>query len=353
MKTMFNTLFVCLIANLTFAQQLDESGNFSPFATDFTIKSQEQALSGSSTPPDIINTIPSPSVQTHDIAFDGANLWMASSQSGTIYKIAPTDGTVLKSLSVNSTYISGLTFDGNNLWVADRANQRILQIDTLAGTILQEFPINNNGANGLAWANGDIWHNNNRQGGPAGDTTFNISSTSGVILDWFLPFDEQPTGLTFDGTYLWSSDNNIDVIFKIDINTYSIVETIDAPGGEFPNGLAFDGQYLWVSNNDADSIYQLDIGFMPTDLNDLSITSSDLLVYPNPSAGTFVFEYDFTGNDEDLQLKVFDTQGKTLLNQAFNNKMTLDLNEFKDGVFFYTLTDNGKMLESGKLIKKE
>ena len=68
-----------------------------------------------------------------------------------------------------------------------------------------------------------------------------------------------PTGLTFDGKYLWNCDRKTDMIYKIDPKDGSILDSLPSPGYR-PLGLAWDGKFLW--NVDASEeeyfIYRID-----------------------------------------------------------------------------------------------
>ncbi len=68
-----------------------------------------------------------------------------------------------------------------------------------------------------------------------------------------------PTGLTFDGKYLWNCDRKTDMIYKIDPKDGRTVDSLPSPGYR-PLGLTWDGKYLW--NLDAAEeqyfIYQID-----------------------------------------------------------------------------------------------
>jgi hypothetical protein len=171
MKRIINLLTICFIANLTFAQNVDESGNVTDsYQKKSKNESFQKLKSIKSNNPVIIKSIPSPTTSTNDIAFDGMCLWQASNDS-LIYKISLLDGSVLKTIPINTNYASGLSFDGNSLWVSDRTNQLLLQIDTSNGIVQQQFQLNNDGAAGLAWDNSNLWLNNNKYGGSYGDTT--------------------------------------------------------------------------------------------------------------------------------------------------------------------------------------
>lgn len=53
-----------------------------------------------------------------------------------------------------------------------------------------------------------------------------------------------PTGLTWDGQYLWNCDFNSETIYAIDPADGSVIKSFRAPGTD-PEGLTWDGKYLW------------------------------------------------------------------------------------------------------------
>ncbi len=66
-----------------------------------------------------------------------------------------------------------------------------------------------------------------------------------------------PTGLTFDGSYLWLADAYTDKIYKISPKNGKIIKTIEAPGYH-PEGLAWDGKFLWHIDRGEKYMYQID-----------------------------------------------------------------------------------------------
>ncbi len=54
-----------------------------------------------------------------------------------------------------------------------------------------------------------------------------------------------PTGLTFDGKYLWVSDSSTSTIYKISPNNGKVLEVFVSPI-EKPSGLAWDCSGLWI-----------------------------------------------------------------------------------------------------------
>ncbi|MFC1619854.1 transglutaminase domain-containing protein [Candidatus Neomarinimicrobiota bacterium] len=67
----------------------------------------------------------------------------------------------------------------------------------------------------------------------------------------------RPTGLTFDGRYLWVADHETDKLTCLDPGTGEIVKEIASPGF-WPMGLAWDGKYLWNIDLRQGKIFQVD-----------------------------------------------------------------------------------------------
>jgi hypothetical protein len=92
-----------------------------------------------------LNTMPSPENEIHTtgIDYDAGNncLWVTNSGTKMIYKVNPSDGSVLSSFSSPATaYATGLAFDGTDLWAVDRDDNTIYRIAT-DGAILSDFTI--------------------------------------------------------------------------------------------------------------------------------------------------------------------------------------------------------------------
>jgi len=88
------------------------------------------------------------------------------------------------------------------------------------------------------------------------------------------------SGLAWNGTYIWNSDQITDMIYKIDSEHRKCNCFISSPGG-IPMGLTFDGQYLWNSDDFTGQIYQLDAGYTaplgPTPAHDWVVTILTML----------------------------------------------------------------------------
>jgi Secretion system C-terminal sorting domain len=85
-----------------------------------------------------------------------------------------------------------------------------------------------------------------------------------------------------------------------------------------------------------------------------SATSADpstklIKFYPNPATTVVTFELQ-RGYDKGYSFQISSFIGKKIYEQKrFGQRITINLNEFYRGFYFYNLFDkNGKMIESGK-----
>ncbi len=303
--------------------------------------------------PNIIRSFECPTHSAMDLAFDGKYLWMVSVDRH-IYKFSSEDGHVIKTLDIDTGYGSGLAFDGEHLWYSDRDNFKIVQIDTAVGGVLKEFSVGKRPVGGLSWVNSVLWLNSNQEKSAIGDTTFQISAITGEVISYFLPYGPQPTGLASDGISVWTSDNKKDMIYRLDINTRAVIDSLKAPGGEYPNGLAFDGRYLWTSNNQEDSIYQVDIGYSLLSNIEAVEVKQQVSVYPNPSTGEFTFEQLGESNQQILDIRIFNASGSTLKQSQMDpfGRARIDLSSYAAGVYYYSIISEGQLLQTGKLVKQ-
>lgn len=145
-------------------------------------------------------------------------MWHADSNSQTIYALRPSDGAIMLSYPSPGTNPTGLGFHRGQLWGDDTGcsvnlcTPDSLNVGTLLGSPLASFP------------------------------------TPGGF----------PTGAASDGRNLWLSDNETDLIYRVDPLTLTILSSFPAPE-TFPNDLAWDGHYLWVVDNETNRLYQYDV----------------------------------------------------------------------------------------------
>jgi hypothetical protein len=178
-------------------------------------------------------------------------------------------------LYFNHSY--GLTSDSNSIYLSSGSSSSpfkgwIFEFD-LNGTKLDSFATGLDESYGLAWDGNYFWY-----AARTGVTTFKffkVSSTGTAVDSIALPSSKYVGGLYWDGSGLWYSlyyPNNEAAIYKLDVSTGSIIDTINTKGTQ-PQGITNDGQYFYyaMDDNDGDpeNIYIYDpflndtIGYIP------------------------------------------------------------------------------------------
>jgi len=101
-------------------------------------------------------------------------------------------------------------------------------------------------------------------------------------------------------------------------------------------------------------VAQLQLGF-PGGINEVSSSTSDVNVYPNPSTGVFNYELKIK-NYNSINAVVYNILGEKIYSQSFsiqNATFKIDLNGQPAGIYFYRITsDRGETIADGKLIKE-
>ena len=73
---------------------------------------------------------------------------------------------------------------------------------------------------------------------------FCFAKVGDVIISFDTP-DQFPTGLTYDGKYLWLADRKTDMLYQINPKNGKQITSLPAPGFS-PTGVTCDGTHLWV-----------------------------------------------------------------------------------------------------------
>ena len=102
---------------------------------------------------------PSGGARPSGIAFDGANLWIANSNSNNIAKIRTSDATLL------GTFGTGLAplcpvYDGTNVWVANRGSGTVTKLRASDGANQGTFSTGGSTPNHMVFDGDNIWVTN-------------------------------------------------------------------------------------------------------------------------------------------------------------------------------------------------
>ena len=107
----------------------------------------------------IISTIPSPDKYPSDLAWDGNYIWVYGYPSQKIYKIDPTDGSIVAKFDVpegtGQAQNAGLTYDGSYLWLS--GTDKIFKLDPSNCKVIASFPAPCSRPDSLAWDGKYLW----------------------------------------------------------------------------------------------------------------------------------------------------------------------------------------------------
>jgi len=204
----------------------------------------------------VVNEFPSPSIIPFGLAWDGNYLWHADRASKLIYKLSPANGSIITSFTPPAPISdpAGLTWGGSYLWCADWSGGMIYKLNVSTKTIVNSFRSPEGSPFGLAWDGKYLWCAEVFAG-----RLYKLNPSDGsVILSFEFPF--WLSGLTFDGTSFWITGQ--EPVVNGDCQIYLVsssgeILSVYQPPGKIPRGLTWDGEYLWNSDNYTHTIYQI------------------------------------------------------------------------------------------------
>lgn len=206
---------------------------------------------------EVISSVTSPP-SPFGLTWDGYALWVGS-YGGTLYRVDPSDGTILHEMPAPGTVASGLGWDWRALWVSDRDADVIDRVDPVTGNLLQTLAAPGAWPGGLGWDGRDLWHSNYY----SPSHLYLLDETTGDILNDFPAPLARGMGVAWDGISLWNADWQDGMIFELDPVDGTVRNAFPSPS-DSPHDLAYDGHYLWVViGGGANRLYQIEPGNKP------------------------------------------------------------------------------------------
>jgi hypothetical protein len=199
--------------------------------------------------------------QTYGIANDSNHLFITSSTSttsipnyGYIYTL-DMNGTIADSGATSLGSSQGLAFDGTNFFYIRRytATCSIIKI-TKTGTVIDSLRFSSKYIGGVTWDGTHVWISDYY---PSSGMLYKINWNTKSIVDSFSTIGAQPTGLAFDGSYIYyamdrfSAEPNLNLIYVVNPTNGDTVRTIQMPdnnplGDINPRGMTIAGRFLWL-----------------------------------------------------------------------------------------------------------
>lgn len=199
------------------------------------------------------------------ITFDGSwlysGLYSSPGDDNRIYKIDPSDGSYELQCYAPIEEALGLSFDGTHFWSTDRQGSYdpalAVQFD-MEGNFISNFELPATYFSGIeCMEDGTFWATCYYD--PNG-TAFHLDN-NGNELGQFTTPNTQPWAICQMDENFWIADYDADMIYLVD-ETGQVIESHESID-ESPTGVVFDGTYLWyvagpVQNNS--TLYKVDLG---------------------------------------------------------------------------------------------
>lgn len=181
------------------------------------------------------------------MAFDGLNIWVSNNYGSENYvtELRASDGANLGTFTVGLDP-TAIAFDGANLWVANQGANYVTKLRSSDGTNLGNFSVGNTPA-GIAFDGANIWVTNQSD-----NTVTELRASDGTVLGTFA-VGSSPTPIAFDGANLWVGYYGGSMVTKLRASDGSNLGSFPVPGGS-TNDIAFDGANIWVSSINSDVI---------------------------------------------------------------------------------------------------
>lgn len=125
------------------------------------------------------------------------------------------------------------------------------------GDVIHTVPAPASRCQGLTYDGSSLWVSDYQT-----DLIYEVSPVDGTVLNSFASPGEYVEGLAWDGSYLWAADNgggssSPDMVYKIDPSSGSTVYSFEPPNN-WAHGITWDGQNLWMDDFDAKTLDKVD-----------------------------------------------------------------------------------------------
>jgi outer membrane protein assembly factor BamB len=196
-------------------------------------------------------------------------------------------------------YSQGLAFDGTNFWYVERRSSQFNLFEVAPdGTVLDSITTSQLfGASkyigGAGWDGTGLWISLYYPNDEA--ALYKIDVNTKTIVDTIQTFGEQPQGITVKGDTLFyvmdDNDGDDERVFAVDLATEDTLFSFHVPdqSSQSPRGLAWDGTYFWLlaepvggSLNER-QLFKYELGGSGTP--QIFIPQSSIL-FPNTTVGT-------------------------------------------------------------------
>ncbi|MGN6815707.1 MAG: protein kinase domain-containing protein [Solirubrobacterales bacterium] len=185
------------------------------------------------------------------ITADAQGAWVTSERDGTVTRLDPNNGDVLRQVMVQPG-VSGVAIGSKWLWVTNPRRHELFRLD--AQTLQEKQVIEIPGAPGPIALSGKprrVWVADEKG---AGISVVNAESDKRIRTQ--LPPQASPLHLAVGAGGLWASSSSTASVRRIDLGTLEPGEVI--PAGPRPAGITVAHGFVWVTNPPRGTVTEID-----------------------------------------------------------------------------------------------
>lgn len=260
------------------------------------------------------------------LAWDGTYIYYGiyGSDGDHVYRFDPTNGsTQVQFINPDIEDSFGMTWDGSNLWITDHVTSPsipalAIELD-LSGNILSSFDLPDHYMSGIAYDGGAFWVGTYY---PDPGTIYKITG-SGGILSQFTPPADQIWDICMQDGDLWMVDYNSNMIYKTDPSG-NVLES-HASENIKPSGIVYDGNFLWYVDGQTSSpsrIYKVNLSGSGTPVINVPVTTHNYGIVTVGDSETWYMEVGNIG-DDDLEITNLVIPGSAPIFTSFSPPQTI------------------------------
>ena len=164
----------------------------------------------------LVGSIPSPA-GSMDQKWDGSYIWLCTYSPAMVYRLTST-GSIVTSFSGPAAGY-GLAWTGTYLYYSSTSGNMIWRLTT-TGSVVTSFSSGCSFVGGLDYDGTNLWV---ADWPSSGGGWLRYMTTTGSIIDTFsTPSSTRPSGVCWDGTYVWYNDYNVAYVFRASVQPSGI-----------------------------------------------------------------------------------------------------------------------------------
>jgi len=280
------------------------------------------------------------------LAWDGTYIYWGiyGSDGDHFYRFDPSDGSIqLQFINPSIEDCFGMTWDGSELWITDHVTNpstpaQAIELD-LSGTIQSTFDLPDHYMSGIAYDAGDFWVGTYY---PDPGTIYKVDNT-GAVISQFTPPADQIWDICIEDNDLWMVDYNANMIYKTD-QSGNVLESHVAENIK-PSGIVFDGTYLWYVDGQISSpskLYKVDLYGSGTPVINVPVTAHNYGTVTIGTSETWQMQVQNTGSS-DLEITNLIIPGSAPIFTTFTAPQTITPGNSINIPLTYTPTEVGPL----------